>query len=1050
MKLRYFLLLFSLILFSSIVFSYTIGFNYAEVRTTTNPVYAPYQYAYNYDTIDLRYSLYGSGITSPVNIVVSPKVYGVTLSGQRVFVHNMQTHSFMLGSGYPYTYSYNPMFYFDPNYQFYEVVLDVQDLDSTYQTNTSTYVYSQGSSGGNITPPSDPPSQTPTCDDFYLSGFSDIYLEEDKSDYYNLYIINSIDKQLTITSVTTEPSNPSRLDIQNIYHPYTISPFQTRSAQIDFFTDTVSSTYNDSFNIKVVGKYDNLTCEKNYSVNYRINNSSLPNTASCNDIRVLDKSFTLSSNENKNFDLEIENRSLDYYFEIDDVKLETNYNSIVDASLRSSIYRIFEDSKRDLKINLRSDFTNVNKTETVTLKIDGYLKRDNREDKRCRINESISVRVTPSSTTPSFNECNDIEIFTSDVSLKEESRESYSIANGFYIYNNSNKKFNITGINYTDNSIFTDIVSKSVDYSLFPKSSNSLEFDIRTSNVNKNETSKATISVQGTFENGASCTYSNIRSEFDIYVKEKEDACFNVGFNDGVYKNGDNLITIFNNTDEDFYVNDVIYQNRQNTNVNVVDKSLLVFKNSQKTIRVGASEVGSFELLLKGRFDNGASCDYTDTKKGYFRSFTDYSFSQPSCEYLFNYPNSKYVSLDGDFLNISFKNLTNKSGTIKISSVGAVIEDPIINFSGYQEISRKVDLVNIKDPRAVVYEIDIYGCEKTSHFTNIYPYSVDFQEEVSFVSYTSKIKSIDDRFVSSFTLKNNSSSNSQISVNFSGFPNDFTFVTSDFALNEELFTASQNKSVIDISGGNFSKNIYFGVMIPKTTSYDTYNGYIEILSSGKLILREPFTIDRSYQENPLVVNTSLERNQDVKNSVILTFDIENNLNLNRNFNLSFEDENSFVIEGVKDFSIDPFSKDTYVYSVEYLESPILKYTLLDKDTNEVVYQGEVDLSAVDKTPSFLTGFFTFANFKVALFWIILILLIVLVVYILYTRYHHKKMHRPEKLPLKKELNVIEKESFKEVREDLEKDSSTQLVQEEIIELPSKQITLRELDAGKNN
>jgi hypothetical protein len=1029
MKLRYLILFLGIIVFSSFIFSNPIVFDYAQVRSTTYPVYMPYQYASYYDMIDLRYGVYGSSITAPVNVVVSPMVYGVNLLGQRIPVHNIQTHSFFLYPNITYTYDYNPMFYFDPNYQFYEVVLDLQSMDGSFSTLQRTYVYLEEGTTP-LDPPVTPPQTTITCDDFSVSGFTDIYLEEDKRDFYKLYLINSIDKPFTITSVTTIPTSPQKLRIENINYPYTVSGYQTRHAQIDLFADTVSSNYSDNFDIKVVGNYNNLVCEKTYNVKYRIINSALPNNGNCNDIRILDKFFTINSNDNKNIEINIENKSLDYYFEIDDIRLDTLNNSIINSSLRNSIYRLFEDETKQLKVNLKSDKTNVYKTENLTLRIDGYLKRDNREDKRCRINETISVRVSPDSSKSS-NECNGINIVSRDVSQKEQTKESYSINNGFYIFNNLNKKFIITGINYSDNSIYTSITSKAMNYNVFPKSSNSLNFDLSTSNVSSNTSAKGYISVEGYFENGDACSYSDIKSEFNILITDKNDICSQISLVDSYFKEGKNIVTIYNHSNIDFTVNDIISQNNHNVNVNVINKSFSLLKNSQKTIEVGVNGIGSFQLLAKGQFNDGVSCDYLQTTSGFYNYQEDYSFNYPSCDFMFYFPKNKYVYLDGDSINISFNNLTNKSGSIKLSSRGAVIEDPIIYFKGFENISRRIDLLNIKNPKEIEYIVDVYGCAPLFYKTNLYPYDLDFSGDVSFITYTSSISSIKNRLLSSLTLKNNSSESKDVEIKFSGFPNDFTFVVSDFALNLDLFTKAQHQNKITLTP-DVSKNINFGVIVPLSAENKKYNGYIDVYISENLILKEQFTIDREIKKEPLLIKHDLEKLDEKKNKVLLTFNLKNELDIYRNLYLLFEDENSYSIEGDRNITIDPLSSRSISYNIEYDDNTLLKYKFIDADNDSVVFSGEINLLSAEQKPSFLTGFFSLSNIKGFFFYFILVLLIALIVYIVYYRYKFRPTLKKTKdtLPLKED-SVLEGTESAEIK--IDDDTS------------SKQITLRELD-----
>ncbi|NCP72416.1 hypothetical protein GW835_03440 [archaeon] len=1047
MNYKYFFVFLLVVLFSSMVFSYTIGFDYAEVRTTSYPNYLNYQYAHYYDNIDLRYGVYGSGISSPVTIIVSPKVYGITTTGQRVFVHNIQTHSFSMNPSSFYTYSYNPMFSFDPAYQSYEVVLDLQSSDGSFNNSVSRYVYSQGTNPnpGGDDPTGDDPNVV-SCDDFYVSGMEDIYLDEDSREYYNLYLVNSVDLPLTITSVTVSPNNPTNLEIEDITYPFTVSALQTRSAQIELFTDTVSSDYSNSFQIEVKGKYDNsLTCEKTYNVNYRILDAELENNGSCSDIRILDDYFTMSDNSSKTFEIEVSNASQDYYFEVDDIDLDTTNDSIIEASVRNTIDKIYTDSSKILKINVSSDDTSFYRTEKIDLELTGYLKRENREDKKCRIREDVSIRVSPdSSTGNTSNECDDIKIYTRDVFQDSQITENYSLQEGFYIYNGTNKKFTVSGINYKDNTMYADIFSKSFDYTLYPRSSNALNFDIRTSEVSENKLSNAEISIQGYFEGGLSCSYSDITSNFNLTIREENDFCSNVGIYDDSFVEGENYFTVYNNTNKDFTVNDIISQNSVNSNVGVIDSSFKVLKDSQKTFRVGSSGNGSFELLAKGVFSDGTSCDYTQTSSGYFNSDSGYDFSDTSCEFEFNYPNVKYISLNGDSLNFDFRNLTGKSGEIRLSAVGAVIEDPIIKFSSYSSFNKEIDLLNIKNPKMVLYTIEIYGCSKKSYFTNLYPLGNSIQGDVSFLTYPSNLISTKDKFISSFSLKNSSSFSEDVEIKFSGFTSAFNFVSSPYPLNPNTFSSSDNVSTVTINP-NSTKNIYFGVDVLENAEYKKYNGYIEVYSNNKLLFKEPLSIDRSITTNNLLVNTMVEKTS-VKNTVLLTFTFENKLpDLTRELYLSFEDENSFEVDGNRNISVAPLSVLERSFTVKYNEGSLFKYNLIDTDNSSLAYSGEVDLKEIDNSSNLLSGFFTLSDTKGFIFAIVLILLIALIIFLIV---YGDKSRAKRKQETKSVLETQEK-----IKEEIRKDNFSNITKSEIIignkpiikPAEPRQITLGELD-----
>jgi hypothetical protein len=990
----FFIFLFLLIVFSINTFAYPVGFNYIEVRSNTYPVYMPYQYANYYDFIDLRYSVY-SNYYNPIPMIVSPKVYGINLSGQRVFLHNLQTSSFVLNPYLNYTYSYNPMFSFDPSYQFYEVVLDLQSLDGSYQSSDASFIYYQDSQGQ--TPPTSPQTN-PSCEDFSISGFSDIYLQEDRRDYYNLYIINSIDKPLTITSITTNPNDPTDLEIEDISYPFTISQYQTRSAQFSLFTDTVSSNYTGYFDIKVNAEYENISCEKIYTVKYHINDSSLENTASCNDLEITDNFFIINSNENKDIEINLKNSSFDYYFQVSSIDIKDPTGSIVESNIKNSIYNISKDSSKILKVNLNSDYTDVFKTEKLTLKIDGYFKRDNREDKRCKINKDISIRVSPN--TQSFNDCSNIKIFTKDVSLYENEEKSFSKENGFYVLNNTNKLFTITGINYTKNKNNLEILSKSINYNLYPLSSNSLNFNLKGLEVNNNLDIKTNIYIEGYFQNGDACSFQDIKSEFNVLLL-KDSLCSRIDVIDSFYKDGVNTFKIKNNSDVDFFVNDIIYQDRQNTNVNIIDKSFSIFKNSLKDFKVSTSKEGSFNLLVKGKFSNGVECDYIDTRKGYF-SYQDFSFQENGCDFILDYPNTKTVSSDTENVMINFKNQSGKNGVLKIESTGAVITNPIIYFSKDESFTKEIKLTNIKNPKNIIYTVEIFGCDKKVYFTTLNQ-EISFLQPISLSSYLSKITTNQKTFVNSFTLKNNTSFTKEIFVNFTGFSENAAFVFSQ----DSSFIQETNSFLIN---PNSSKTIYFKTHL-LSDDETVYQGNLEVNYQEDLILKEPLIINKTLLTDDILFSTEIIKKKDF---YYLDFLFENLSDKSQNIEIIFKDLNSFTINGSNSFVIDAKSNLKQSYVISDHKKDVLEYQV--KNNNKTIGKGEFNLKEIkeDSTPSILSGFFSLSNFK----WSFYLLIIVVIVYLIYIYIKNtskkRKLNKRDstfiknKVSLKKEVFLEEK------------------------------------------
>ena len=625
------------------VHAYYVDVDYTYVRSDSFSPFLNVQYANYFDNIDFSYQLTGYGFTGNQQVYVSPVIYGISPNGYVTQVMAVPTTPIYLYSANPYNYVYNNLFYFDADYLGYKIELNVVDLSGNPLANNMAYVYSSGTTGNGTTPGSGNGNTNPatiTCDDFYLSGQGDIYLQEDDSTNYYLYMINTIDEELTITSVTT--TDPENLDIENIDYPYTIGSYGTRSANIEMSADTVGSDYTGSFNVTVNARYDTLTCTKQYVVYYHIEDQENSNNADCSDISFDDTSITVVDNDTTTKEIIIQNKSDDYDYRIEETSIKNSDH--IDADIVSDPSTVDRDDTEIIKIRLTTDDVDNLITEELKLTVDGYMERSGHEDKHCKKTIDLSVRIKDGSNNSTSSDCSNIKIYTSNISQKENSNKDYTNANGFYILNKSNNKFNINEVSISDNSQFADIVKNTMNYAINANSQTSLNFNLKTFLINATTSSRGSVSILGRFDNGISCTYSDIKSDFTINILDSTDTCSNIIVQDKIVGLGENIITIQNNTNKEFGMNDVIVLNKNGLNVNVIDKTSTIKANSYKDIRIGVTGDGSAQLNVKGKFVNGDTCEYTKTTPGTITTKDNINFQAGACDFEIDYPSTQNIS----------------------------------------------------------------------------------------------------------------------------------------------------------------------------------------------------------------------------------------------------------------------------------------------------------------------------------------------------------------------------------------------------------------------
>lgn len=757
---------------------------------------------------------------------------------------------------------------------------------------------------------------SPSCNDFVLDGFSNIYLDSDAYDFYTLYIENTIDYPLKINSVSIIPENPSYLDILDIYYPTnSISPLQTKSVNIDLYAYG-SGNFQGNFSIKVIAGYGSLLCEKNFPVKYKINQTLYPNNASCSDLDLTFSEININSNQSKRFELFFENHSLDYFFETTSVKLDIPKNSLLTSSLTPTSFTLNPDSKKTISLNLNSSSTTSHTTEYLTLKIEGYFKKDKREQKKCTFTKTIKINIHP---TSSIQECENIKILTKDIFQQENLTQNYY--SGFFIQNDSNKKFNITGINFSYDSKYLQ-VSSLQNLSYLPARSE-IPLNLKITTLSQPFVGNAKISLQGNFENGASCSFSTLNKTFEINILKKDNNCLLIEIQPSNFKEGLNQITIYNHSNLDFTANSIIPHNRINTSVSVLDPAFVIPRNSEKTFRISTTKPGSFELLTRGIFSNGLSCDYKEIPSAFFESDSLY-----------------------------FKD--------------------------------SLPLPPPTQPPTSYYDEDVY-----------------------LQGFISNIYLENNKATSSLVIKNPSSKQKTLDLKFLFPENFFDFVVSEHELSVNSLPLSSSKK-IKISP-NSSKTIYLGVVSNKNFDLQSFEGFLEIYSDSKLVVSKPLKIHQENQKSDILVNHSVEQQL---NKLNLTLDIQNHTNTPKQLFFSLENEEDFVLEGERDFVVLENSsvKKSFLITFDIADDSLffLKYRLIDKQTSQPVFQGQLAIKEHKEKPLFLSGFFSLIGLGNILLLILLIIIILFIILYLYNYFHKPKPIPQKQTPPPKETFLLVK------------------------------------------
>ncbi|GEM_PF-1003169 len=918
--------------------AYYVDVDYAYVRSNSYPDFLNVQYANYFDNIDFSYQLAGYGLTGMQKVYISPVIYGIRPNGYSTQVMVVPTSPVYLYPGTPYNYIYNNLFYFDEDYLSYNLTLNVTDESGNPLTNDSAYVYNTGSNqqGGNNNGNGGGNSGSnyiPTCSDFYVSGQADIYLQEDDSSTFDLYLINTIENEVTITSVTT--TNPENLSIDNIDYPYTIGSYATRSANIDLTADTVGDDYLGSFIISVNARYDSLNCTKTYTVYYHINDQSNSSNADCSDIKVDSSSIILDEDSTLTKALTIENESFDYEYVIDDATIKDGTN--VDAEVTYTPNKVNEDSDANIKIRFDADFVTQDLTEQLRLTIDGYMKRNGREDKHCKKYIDLTIKIEDDSGTKN-DDCSLIEIHSQSISQKENITKDYNSSNGFYILNKSSNKFIISQISISDNSQYAEVIKNAMNYSINSNAQSSINFAIKSFPVSTTETSISSISIMGKFENGKTCTFSDIKQNFTFNILDSSDACSKISVLNQKVISGENTIVLQNNTDTEFIVNDIIILNKNGLNVNIVDKSTTINSNSTKNARIGVNGDGSADLAIAGKFKDGETCAYNQTTPGTISTKDTIHFQDNGCDYQINYPQEITILNSRESLYLTFKNNTIKGGMINISTLGSVIDTPVIYLEGEDDFTRPLTLSNFDNPTYIFYKVKLNGCAEDIYSTKLNS-NVTSDKKIILTSYPQIITPTKNRFLTNVSVLNTFNTDKDISIKLAGFPSDWKIYSNDSIINVDFIESSTTSKTMFTIGKNQTKTIYFAIIAPETTMKTKYNGYFEVYDriSGAVVSKSPVTIDFSPISKELdIISKMLVRENDFENVYNLELVVNNNNKISSSYKVIFNKDNNYFIDGNREFTLLPSDGNV-----------TLSYKIIAK--NKLVNNSEISFSIIGLT-----------------------------------------------------------------------------------------------------
>tara|TARA_Y100000310_G_C20702595_1_gene831338 strand:- start:6943 stop:10434 length:3492 start_codon:yes stop_codon:yes gene_type:complete len=344
----------------------------------------------------------------------------------------------------------------------------------------------------------------------------------------------------------------------------------------------------------------------------------------CSDIDIDTRTIFIDEDDSETIRFDIRNLG-DDDFRLFDVDVDvTNNSSFLDARDTDFDTFIREDGEGEVEIRLESFNVSSDREATVRVRIRGEFDNGN----SCSfsdIEESFRVWIDNEGSSGSgsgSNSCSDIDFKQRTVSMDESDRETFR----FDVENNGNDDFRITDVDVTETSSYLSIVDFDDRGTIRDNDELALEIELRSNNVSSDRTATVYVDLRGEFDDGRSCSFSQIgRESFRVEIENSGSGSSNI-CNDIEIDASDvtiaedssrtKIIRIKNENNRSFDVDNItVSESNSYFNISIRDEPERISANDEEeleiriyTNNVSRDKSGDVEIRVSGEFSNGVNC----------------------------------------------------------------------------------------------------------------------------------------------------------------------------------------------------------------------------------------------------------------------------------------------------------------------------------------------------------------------------------------------------------------------------------------------------------
>lgn len=410
----------------------------------------------------------------------------------------------------------------------------------------------------------------------------------------------------------------------------------------------------------------------------------------CSDIEIQNKIVAMNEDETETVTFIIENNS-DERFSL--WGAEIFGENFFQADYISKDSSIMVGRTGEVRFEFNTESISEDETDSATLEIEGEFY----SGKYCpSIRENFLVKIQ----NEADQECRDIKIIASDERMQEDDTELFD----FRVKNYSDTKFYIDSFDVYTSSSYFNATEFYKPHSILGNSEEEFSYKVSSEKVNSDKTGKIRIRISGHYSGGDHCSYSEIGEEVidltveddywngdgeckDLYLRTKtlnldEDDSYSTSF------------SIENNSNKRFYVQDVeLEENSSYLNFRNYDTDFTVYSNSDKTFNFTAEtkNVSSDKIItsyfkVRGKFENGETCSFSDTRKSFTVRIDDTGYSSSACNEI-NVLTKTVFLKEGETKNFDFEIENNSNKRFYIGQVRVYDNDSGIESREYNSPS---------------------------------------------------------------------------------------------------------------------------------------------------------------------------------------------------------------------------------------------------------------------------------------------------------------------------------------------------------------------------